>query len=158
VDIILNRSCSGCTACCKTHAVFEIKKPMGTWCSHCNPGQGCRIYPKHPKSCAEFECQWLKGFGKNEDRPDRTKIVLDLCTSITNSVLPNFLQIWEVSGKSLHGLFAKESVRISLENGFPVFLISTSGKVEIITGNILIPKESLNEIAKQGIRIVKKHK
>jgi hypothetical protein len=158
MDIILNRSCGGCTACCKTHAVLEIKKPTGKWCSHCNPGQGCRIYSKHPKSCAEFECQWLKGFGKNEDRPDGTKIVLDLCTGITDSVLPNFLQIWEVSGKALHGSFAKESVRIGLENGFPVFLISTSGKVEIITGNISIPKESLNEIARQGIRIVKKHK
>lgn len=154
MTVISNRSCGGCTACCKTHAIFEIKKPVGKWCPYCDASKGCRIYLNHPKSCKKFRCEWLKGFGEDGDRPDRTKIVLDFCTG---GVLPKFLQIWEVSGKALRESFAKESAQLAIGNEIPVILIHISGKIELVAGNIILPKESLNKFDAAGVKIIQKY-
>lgn len=70
-----DRKCGGCTACCKTHEVVEIKKPRGVWCTHCDIGKGCRIYLERPQACKSFRCLWLRGVGDERDRPDRSKVV-----------------------------------------------------------------------------------
>lgn len=69
MELVLNRSCGGCTVCCKTHAVLEIKKPFGKWCPHCDTSRGCRIYSNHPKACKEFRCEWIKDFGEKKIDP-----------------------------------------------------------------------------------------
>jgi len=53
------RSCAGCTMCCKVMIVAELAKPAGRWCTHCDIGKGCRIYPERPHSCAAFHCIYL---------------------------------------------------------------------------------------------------
>jgi len=121
MGITLNRSCGGCTACCKTHAVFEIKKPTGKWCPHCDTSRGCSIYPNHPRACKDFKCAWLRGFGEDGNRPDCTKIILDF--HVTDALI-KILQIWEVNGGTLRGSFAKESAQLALENGIAVILIA----------------------------------
>lgn len=73
----LHRTCGGCTACCKTHAVSEVQTTYGEWCQHCNIGTGCAIYKQRPSGCRVYECVWLKGKGEEGDRPDRLKIVVD---------------------------------------------------------------------------------
>ena len=154
MGITLNRSCGGCTACCKTHAVFEIKKPTGKWCPHCDTSRGCSIYPNHPRACKDFKCAWLRGFGEDGNRPDCTKIILDF--HVTDALI-KILQIWEVNGGTLRGSFAKESAQLALENGIAVILIGISGKIEMATGNIRLPKEALNQIGAEGIRIIQKY-
>jgi Fe-S-cluster containining protein len=72
-----DRSCGTCTACCKWYEVKEIKKPEKEWCTHCDIGKGCRIYPDHPKACQEFLCMWRAGGGGESDRPDRSQLILD---------------------------------------------------------------------------------
>src|SRR5579872_5901236 len=72
----LERACGGCTACCKVMEVWEIGKAAGIWCSHCTIGMGCQRYDSRPEPCREFKCQWLMGLGEDEDRPDKSKIVV----------------------------------------------------------------------------------
>lgn len=70
------RSCDACTACCFTHAVAGVKEG-GEWCRHCDVGAGCRIYLDRPEPCRQFSCLWLQGgWGDENDRPDRLKVVV----------------------------------------------------------------------------------
>jgi hypothetical protein len=113
---VSQRSCGGCTACCKPIAVLEINKPLGEWCEHCSIGVGCRIYAEKPTSCGGFRCEWLKGFGEENDRPDHTKVILDF-TKLTKGGLPGgILQIWEVSEGSLASAHVKKTTLFGLEN------------------------------------------
>jgi hypothetical protein len=79
------RSCGGCTACCFTHAVAAVKQG-GEWCPHCEVGAGCRIYLGRPEQCRTFSCLWLQGgWGDEDDRPDRLKIVVsDIVVPVGN--------------------------------------------------------------------------
>lgn len=72
------RECGGCTMCCKVMHVPELEKPAGTWCPHCDIGEGCGIYDERPKPCRDFECLWLQDDGRvllDADRPDRIGVV-----------------------------------------------------------------------------------
>src|SRR5690349_7136698 len=73
----MERSCGGCTACCKTHSVAILNKPSGAWCKHCKIGVGCGIYEERPEECKSFKCSWLMGIGGQQYRPDKVKIVTD---------------------------------------------------------------------------------
>jgi Fe-S-cluster containining protein len=69
-------ACGECTACCKTHGVKSIQKPIQSACPHCSTRCGCSIYEKRPLECQDFECSWLFGKGGGENcRPDKTGIV-----------------------------------------------------------------------------------
>jgi hypothetical protein len=59
-------------------AVTELAKPQGVWCRHCTIGVGCQIQgrPERPQSCADFDCLWVQGYGTEEMRPDRSKVVM----------------------------------------------------------------------------------
>ncbi len=39
-DITMNRTCDGCSACCKTHGVRSIQKLPGEQCPHCRKIEG----------------------------------------------------------------------------------------------------------------------
>ena len=71
------RSCGGCTMCCKILGIAELGKPGGRWCPHCVVGQACGIYERRPGECKTFHCLWLlrESFGP-EWRPDRAKFVM----------------------------------------------------------------------------------
>ena len=119
------RSCGNCTACCKTHAVFEISKFQGRWCEHCDIGKGCRIYDARPENCKEFRCEWLKGFRK---RPDRTKIVLDFHIE---GAMGKLLQMWEVSEGALKRPYAIEIRSECLTNKISVCFLYLDGRKEM---------------------------
>ena len=79
---VSGRKCGDCRLCCKLLAVGkdgrdDFKKPQGEWCKHCFDG-GCRIYPYRPPDCVEYECTWHRGIFDDEDRPDRSKVVVSL--------------------------------------------------------------------------------
>jgi len=54
--------------------VNELDKPLNTSCVHLAP-VGCGIYESRPQSCREYDCAWLHGHFREEDRPDKTGIV-----------------------------------------------------------------------------------
>jgi hypothetical protein len=69
------RECGECTLCCKLMGVGELKKPAGTWCTHCTGG--CSIYETRPQECRDFVCAWLESHALDERwKPSRCKFVV----------------------------------------------------------------------------------
>lgn len=58
--------------------VDEIAKLGGTPCQHVRSGGGCGIYAHRPAICRAYQCMWLRGQLRDDDRPDRLGAVLDL--------------------------------------------------------------------------------
>lgn len=73
---MFERSCDGCTMCCKLPAVPEIDKPANTWCKHCAIGKYCKIYQERPQGCKDFMCLWkvMPDFPE-ELKPDKCKVI-----------------------------------------------------------------------------------
>lgn len=143
-----SRTCDSCTACCKTLEVVELNKPPGKWCQHCSIGKGCKIYFERPQSCHEFRCEWLKGFGEEQDRPDRVKVILDYI-KLQEGLLGGNFQMWELTEGSLVSAFVKRMTLRALENEIWVSHIPLHGRKRIF-----VPKSRMvtEEIAAALIR------
>lgn len=129
MDTIQKRSCGGCTACCKTHPVREIAKPYGEWCEWCAIGQGCTRYDNRPRGCRDFACQWLQGSWREEDRPDKTRIVTDF---VHYPSIGDTLILFELSNGRLDGRFAASLRHAALESGYALLLIPVVGSVTLL--------------------------
>lgn len=131
------RTCGGCTACCKTHKIPEIFKPARTWCVECQIGKGCAIYEARPDPCRTFRCQWLLGGGTDADRPDRSKLVVDYKENL--DIVDKLVIIHEVS----HGGFRRVTPLIenSLRKGMSVLLIPHVGASRLIPARTLTAAE-----------------
>lgn len=75
------RQCGECRLCCFTHAVSPVegetfRKKEKEWCEHCEIGGGCGIYPTRPYNCRAFNCAWLQGERNEDERPDKTGLVV----------------------------------------------------------------------------------
>ncbi len=122
----MKRSCDGCTACCKTHGVFEIKKMPGEWCPHCKVGVGCGIYSTRPKGCADFKCSWLMGIDGSgpQHRPDIIKIVPEY-REITG--IGTGMWFWELEAGALSSELARNWSRRNLIAGNCVMHVALDG-------------------------------
>lgn len=81
-----SRQCGACRLCCKTLYIgergthdgvpYEFVHYPGTWCKHASE-RGCTLHttPLKPLACRTFQCLWLLGVGRDEDRPDKIKFV-----------------------------------------------------------------------------------
>jgi len=77
--VVSGRECGGCTACCKTLRIAELKKFAGVLCQHCTEGAGCQIYDDRPSVCRGYNCGWKRlQFLGDEWRPDRCGILIGL--------------------------------------------------------------------------------
>ena len=80
---VAGRGCDSCTLCCKLVPVDEIAKPAATWCPHCAPASGCRIYADRPHGCRVFFCGWLVNAEVAPHwRPRESRMVLDFQPSM----------------------------------------------------------------------------
>ena len=68
------RKCGSCTACCHYLGIKEIGV---TPCPH-EKCSSCEIYDKRPKTCRDYNCLWLQGFGDEVDRPDKSGVLIDM--------------------------------------------------------------------------------
>jgi hypothetical protein len=118
------RTCGECTLCCKTHGIWELKKVSGCWCMYCSVGKGCMIYGRHPPSCRDFACAWLKGVGLPEYRPDKTGVVPEF-REVLGLGLGLFL--WVEEDTALDSDFVRTQTRLNLERNSPVMHIPVSG-------------------------------
>lgn len=74
------RVCGECQACCTTLSVADIAKPKHTKCpSQC--AAGCAIYASRPQSCRLYTCSWLEGHGREDDRPDKSGVLMETVTA-----------------------------------------------------------------------------
>ena len=77
------RVCGECAACCTTTAVLPLDKPPDVRCKHLTdstkPSCGsCSVYVARPMACRTFACEWLRGHGPDEHRPDQSGVVAEL--------------------------------------------------------------------------------
>lgn len=79
----MRRECGGCTACCYVIEVKELGKGFRKQCRHVVEGHGCGIWGGpggpggQPVVCARYRCAWAMGFGAEEDRPDKSGVLID---------------------------------------------------------------------------------
>jgi hypothetical protein len=145
------RVCGACTACCKTHGVSEIKKLPGYLCAHCTIGTGCNIYKSHPQSCKDFQCDWLKGFGRKGQRPDKTGVVLDF---VIGEALRELFQMWEAIEGALGRRFTKIITRDILEANIFVAHLYLSGKrVLFIPRGKILHADTRKQLVEEGVEI-----
>ncbi len=72
------RECGDCQLCCKLVEVPQLDKPLWTRCRYQDKTKGCAVHklPLQPKSCMDFTCAWLDGRWDDDDRPDKTGVVI----------------------------------------------------------------------------------
>lgn len=115
------RSCGGCTACCYTHEVGEIRKYSFDQCNECMGGKGCRIYSTRPSGCAEFLCMWLSGeVGSEEQRPDKIGVVCSDTVSKQTKNDPPTILMMEAREGALEEAPVKSFMRELLRSGTSV--------------------------------------
>ena len=54
-------------------------KPSWSDCRHfCEIGCNVYLSPERPRLCQVYECAWLKGYGRNRDRPDMCGLMVSI--------------------------------------------------------------------------------
>ena len=152
------RVCGGCTACCLTHEILEIKKPAGKLCPHCAPGVGCNIYDHRPLGCSLFRCDWLKGSIIESSRPDRSGVVFDSCsrkdTPGQKVLFETLLQIYEAIEGALDTSDVWEVTWATLDIRIHVMHLYLSGrKVLFLPEGADLPQKTRRFITKGGFEI-----
>jgi hypothetical protein len=120
--------------------ITALQKPNGTWCKHCNPGVGCRIYSERPDECRTFVCSWLANPGfAPEWKPDHCRMVVTYNPGENEIVItcdPGYPDVWRrkayfqqirqwaiegrPSGKRVMVCVGKESTLVAPEGEFPL--------------------------------------
>ena len=150
------RTCGDCRLCCKLLAVGkderpdDFKKPQGKWCEHCFDG-GCRIYATRPEDCKTYECTWLRGVFDEDDRPDKSRVVVSLehgdsVTDFRGRVIQGPTPVWcvyeSIPGASKRGrakkiveeletLLASESPGV-FDGPYPICIIPSANHTRVV--------------------------
>lgn len=138
--------CGECTICCEIVEVSgrNFHKPAGTLCSYCKGG--CTIYGQEdrPVVCGAFQCAWLRGYGSEEDRPDKSNVMVSI--SAFNGgrwifVMETKKDAYKTTGK---GIIKDIVSRVNL----PVIVSAFESKPGEDYGDFVILKDSLQPRAK----------
>lgn len=95
------RQCGECSVCCVIGGVPEIEKPAHTPCPFIKTDVcgSCSIFdkPELPLVCKTYRCSWLKGYGAEEDKPDKSGLL------VTENILENqrYFTVIETKHKAL---------------------------------------------------------
>lgn len=108
------RTCGECSACCTTHQVSEVNKPVGVTCLHCADGGGCKIYSTRPEPRRVYQCLWLRGALLEDHRPDKSGIVCEL----RNSEVGYVVILREYWSGAIDGLAAQTMMKVARNNGY----------------------------------------
>lgn len=100
------RTCGGCTACCRVLPVVEVGTKGYQPCPHLRgvlerAGPGCGIYENRPPSCRVWRCGWLENADwEDELRPDRCGFIVDEVLDMIrlDGVELPAAQIWALPG------------------------------------------------------------
>ena len=126
------RSCGGCTECCFTHMIRTdtgLFKDMFTDCMHCTSGVGCMVYDSgRPDGCKTMSCAWLRGVGADNDRPDKTNVVL----SETHTAFGSMFAITASNADALNSPFVETLTDEYLRRGYLVAREDTTGRREAV--------------------------
>lgn len=126
-ELKLDRECGECTACCHWFEIEEFNKEQYDPCPKLKGEPGCNnctIYDTRPKMCKDYICAWLYGYGNEEDRPDKSGIMMDNIEWIPGSIIAK--QLWRSAYATKKGEDCIK--RISNQMDKPVFVLR-SGKL-----------------------------
>lgn len=90
----MSRECGSCTACCTYFSIKVLDKAplvpcpaLVDGCTNCWTGpteKNCTRYEDRPDVCGDYNCMWIYGNGEEEDRPDKSGMLLDNATPVAN--------------------------------------------------------------------------
>lgn len=112
------RQCGGCEVCCYIAEVKDVNKSAFQKCKHqCD---GCAIFGKseRPQVCVDFECMWLRGYGNENDRPDKNGLLAGL--SVVEGL--NWIVVKEVQENAAITTGLKMLVELSNTFDFPIMI------------------------------------
>lgn len=149
------RRCGLCTLCCTTHSIEdpELNKEAGVPCTHCTVG-GCSMYGAHPKACKEFLCEWMKGCGNENHRPDVIGVVFDFVV-VSGGLPGGMLQIWEGVPGALHSPLVREATEEALRAGIWVLHVGPKAREKrlFIPPAVAVDEELKESAEENGITI-----
>ncbi len=98
----MKRTCGGCSECCRVFDIPELEKEARCRCpkltyDEVTFGHRCSIYPDRPDVCRDFECEWLRGYGDDKDKPSTTGVV--------------FRRVWKNDESQLHAFESDDDLR-----------------------------------------------
>ena len=91
----INRNCNGCTACCYSYIIpqFKIGRSFCKYLKDTAPifhmranvkeewknyNSSCSIYNNKPTDCTVYKCDWLLGYGEEEDIPKLSGLIFNI--------------------------------------------------------------------------------
>lgn len=139
----LERSCDECTVCCVIPKIDELKKLSCTSCIHLTNSL-CSIQSNKPKQCSEFDCYWLLGFGKTEDRPDKSGVMV--WTNITNG--GQWILVTDLV-KNAHRTTGKQIIdQVIKKHNFPAIIVDNKNLADGVGDYVIIKDELLKRSSK----------
>ena len=135
------RECGECMICCFTGSIPELAKPAHTSCVLYN--NGCTVFndPKRPKTCTMFKCSWLDGWGEDQDRPDKSGIMVSV------NKLNGGTFIFAIETRE-NGIKSNIVTQMVDKFNLPVIVVDHESKPPHDTGDYVILKKSLKKRAK----------
>ena len=136
------RQCGECSVCCTVGAVPELKKPAHTPCSYIKTSKcgSCSIHdkPELPSVCSQYKCSWLRGYGTDEDRPDK----IDVMFSDNFVEGQRYFTAIETSPKAIFKPKAKHVWKdIARKTNIPIIVVKYGVKPPHDTGDYIIVTE-----------------
>lgn len=82
--------------------------------SGCN---NCEIYEDRPRTCRDYTCLWLAGYGRQNDRPDKSLMLIDNPNRIENAIECKPLSA-DVDGEKVVKRFSRATGKVALVTSF----------------------------------------
>lgn len=136
MEVVPNRECGECNACCTNLTIPELNKPFGVTCRHLEPKVGCKIYAARPAPCRHYFCLWrYMGTLGDQWRPDRSGVLGSFIKEVPPGYASQFsirLQLIGAHDVVRTPAFA-EFVAYAIRKEIPVFIV-LSGEVGLTAG------------------------
>jgi len=134
------RRCGACKACCTylpipSGQVGADAKPAGVDCPHLG-ADGCRIYMRRPRLCADFRCDWHRNRSWPQNwRPDISGL---LCLSEEiHKGLPAAL-VYEIRHSALETPSAAAIIERLKQNTVVIAVVNTRQRRYRLAGNLYL--------------------
>jgi hypothetical protein len=157
MELVPDRACGGCTACCKHLTIDEVdfKKPAGFLCKHCVEEVGCSIYQSRPRVCRTWYCGWRRiGWLSDALRPDRSAVLIRFTKEVPPQFAVKLGVIFEALGgcnsilaieviKAISALIAAQVAAFLVVPGLPGYI----GTRVLLNGELARPVRERDEDA-----------
>lgn len=139
------RQCSPCTACLTAYTLHEApesRSPRITFA-----GQSVMKY----SVCESAGCEWFRGYGREQDRPDRSGVVIDLRSLALFAGYPTHF-LW--LQKQFDRVYAERTLQHSLCRGFMACVVYANRTMYLYVPDFIQLRRRVEEwIIEEGTQI-----